>query len=61
MCEVTGIQSQEKLFLKIHCLRNYLPSFMQGAVRHWHRRPRGGGDAPSLETSKVRLYGALST
>jgi len=29
-------------------------------VRHWHRLPRGVVDAPSLETLKVRLDGALS-
>ena len=30
-------------------------------VRHWHRLPREAVDALSLETSKVRLNGALST
>jgi len=34
--------------------------FALRAVRHWHRLHRGGG-APSLETAKVRLDGALST
>ena len=29
-------------------------------VRHWHRLPREVVDDPSLETSKVRLDGALS-
>jgi len=29
-------------------------------VQHWHRLPREVGDAPSLETFKVRLDGALS-
>jgi len=29
-------------------------------VRHWHRLPREVGDAPSLETFKARLDGALS-
>ena len=29
-------------------------------VRHWHRLPRAVVDAPSLETSKVRLDGALN-
>jgi len=29
-------------------------------VRHWHRLPRMVGDAPSLETFKARLDGALS-
>jgi len=29
-------------------------------VEHWHRLPRGMEDAPSLETFKVRLVGALS-
>jgi len=29
-------------------------------VRHWHRLPRVVGDAPSLETLKLRLDGALS-
>ena len=35
--------------------------FMIGVVRHWHRLPRKVMDAPSLETLKVRLNGALST
>ena len=30
-------------------------------VRHWHRLPTEVVDAPSLETLKVRLEGALST
>ncbi|KFQ71339.1 hypothetical protein N335_13245, partial [Phaethon lepturus] len=29
-------------------------------VKHWHRLPREVGDAPSLETFKVRMDGALS-
>ncbi len=29
-------------------------------VRHWHRLPREAVDAPSLETFKARLDGALS-
>ena len=29
-------------------------------VRHWNRLPKGVADAPSLETFKVRLDGALS-
>ena len=29
-------------------------------VSHWHRLPRGVVDAPSLETFKLRLDGALS-
>ena len=29
-------------------------------VRHWHRLPREVVDAPSLETFKARLDGALS-
>jgi len=29
-------------------------------VRHWNRLPREAVDAPSLETLKVRLDGALS-
>jgi len=29
-------------------------------VKHWHRLPREVGDAPSLETLKARLDGALS-
>ncbi|KFM04935.1 hypothetical protein AS27_05179, partial [Aptenodytes forsteri] len=34
--------------------------FTLRVVRHWHRLPREVGDAPSLETFKVRLDGALS-
>jgi len=30
-------------------------------VRHWHRLPTEAVDAPSLETFKVRLDGALGT
>jgi len=30
------------------------------AVRHWHRLPRKGVDALSLETLKVRLDGTVS-
>jgi len=30
-------------------------------VKPWHRLPREAGDAPSLETSKARLDGALSS
>jgi len=29
-------------------------------MKHWHRLPREVTDAPSLETFKVRLDGALS-
>jgi len=35
-------------------------SFIVRVVRHWHRFPREVADAPSLETLKVRLDGALS-
>ncbi|KAK4828190.1 hypothetical protein QYF61_024439 [Mycteria americana] len=34
--------------------------FMMRVVKHWHRLPREVVDAPSLETFKVRLDGALS-
>ncbi|KFV60351.1 hypothetical protein N341_00800, partial [Tyto alba] len=34
--------------------------FTMRAVRHWNRLPREAVDAPSLETFKVRLDGALS-
>ena len=34
--------------------------FTVRVVKHWHRLPREVGDAPSLETFKVRLDGALS-
>ncbi|KFQ15743.1 hypothetical protein N330_10384, partial [Leptosomus discolor] len=30
-------------------------------VKHWHRLPREVSEAPSLETFKVRLDGALSS
>jgi len=29
-------------------------------VKHWHRLPREVADAPSLETFKARMDGALS-
>jgi len=34
--------------------------FTMRVVRHWHRLPREVVDAPSLETFKARLDGALS-
>jgi len=34
--------------------------FIMWVVKHWHRLPRQVGDAPSLETFKVRLDRALS-
>ncbi|KFW68012.1 hypothetical protein AS28_04549, partial [Pygoscelis adeliae] len=34
--------------------------FTMRVVKHWHRLPRELVDAPSLETFKVRLDGALS-
>ncbi|KFM11433.1 hypothetical protein AS27_03549, partial [Aptenodytes forsteri] len=34
--------------------------FMLRVVKHWQRLPREVVDAPSLETFKVRLDGALS-
>ncbi|KFP95019.1 hypothetical protein N329_05376, partial [Haliaeetus albicilla] len=34
--------------------------FTVRVVRHWSRLPREAVDAPSLETFKVRLDGALS-
>ncbi|KFM07384.1 hypothetical protein AS27_06273, partial [Aptenodytes forsteri] len=34
--------------------------FTLRVVKHWHRLPREVVDAPSLETWKVRLDGALS-
>jgi len=34
--------------------------FTGRVVKHWHRLPREMVDAPSLETFKVRLDGALS-
>ncbi|KFW68647.1 hypothetical protein AS28_03082, partial [Pygoscelis adeliae] len=34
--------------------------FTLRVVKHWHRLPREMVDAPSLETFKVRLDGALS-
>jgi len=34
--------------------------FMMRVVKPWHRLPREVGDAPFLETFKVRLDGALS-
>jgi len=33
--------------------------FTVRVMRHWHRLPRDVADAPSLETFKVRLDGAL--
>ncbi|KFW68464.1 hypothetical protein AS28_09752, partial [Pygoscelis adeliae] len=34
--------------------------FTLRVVKHWHRLPREVVDAPSLETFKARLDGALS-
>ncbi|KFM12543.1 hypothetical protein AS27_10096, partial [Aptenodytes forsteri] len=34
--------------------------FTMRVVKHWTRLPREAVDAPSLETFKVRLDGALS-
>ncbi|KFR03835.1 hypothetical protein Y956_13166, partial [Nipponia nippon] len=34
--------------------------FTMRVVKHWHRLPREAVDAPSLETFKARLDGALS-
>ena len=34
--------------------------FTMKVVKHWNRLPRDVVDAPSLETFKVRLDGALS-
>ncbi|KFR13588.1 hypothetical protein N306_02338, partial [Opisthocomus hoazin] len=34
--------------------------FMMMVVKHWNRLPREVVDAPSLETFKARLDGALS-
>ncbi|KFQ90236.1 hypothetical protein N337_05205, partial [Phoenicopterus ruber ruber] len=34
--------------------------FTKRVVKHWKRLPREAVDAPSLETFKVRLDGALS-
>jgi len=34
--------------------------FTQRVVQHWNTLPREVVDAPSLETFKVRLHGALS-
>ncbi|KFR09638.1 hypothetical protein N306_11224, partial [Opisthocomus hoazin] len=34
--------------------------FTMRVVKHWHRLPREAMEAPSLETFKARLDGALS-
>ena len=33
--------------------------FIQRVVKHWHRLPREAVDAPSLESFKIKLVGAL--
>ncbi|KFR11775.1 hypothetical protein N306_06629, partial [Opisthocomus hoazin] len=35
--------------------------FTMRVVKHWHRLPREVAEAPSLETFKARLDGALSS
>jgi len=42
-------------------LSKFAELFTVRVVRHRHRLPREVVDAPSLETLKVRLDGALST
>jgi len=39
---------------------NPIPAKPRTAVKHWHRVPREVVDAPSLDTFKARLDGALS-
>jgi len=42
---------------RLHIRKKY---FKIRVMKHWHRLPRDVVDAPSLETFKVRLDGALS-
>ncbi|KFQ65891.1 hypothetical protein N334_01793, partial [Pelecanus crispus] len=43
--------------LRLHIRKK---SFTMRVVKHWPRLPREVVDAPSLETFKVRLEGALN-
>jgi len=51
-----GFKLKEGRF-RLHIRKKF---FTIRVVKHWTRLPRGVGDAPSLETFKVRLDGALS-
>ena len=42
---------------RLHIRTKFLTKIV---VKHWHRLPREVVGAPSLQTFKVRLYGALS-
>ncbi|KAK4815282.1 hypothetical protein QYF61_024041 [Mycteria americana] len=51
-----GFKLREGRF-RLHLRKRF---FTMRVVRHWHRLPREVGDAPSPETFRVRLDGALS-
>jgi len=52
-----GFKLKEGRF-RLHKRRNF---FTMRVVKHWHRFPREVVSAPSLETFKARLEGALSS
>ncbi|KFQ93978.1 hypothetical protein Y956_03092, partial [Nipponia nippon] len=51
-----GLKLKEGRF-RLHIRKKF---FTMRVVKHWNRLPREVVDAPSLETFKARLDGALS-
>jgi len=54
-----GFKLKESRF-NLDIRNNFFFLMMMRVVKHWHRLPREVVDAPSLETFKARLDGALS-